>query len=87
MRRTKRFLKAAAAVAPLFVGMASPAAGCLLTGASERAAEKSPQIEQGPIGRGPTAPVSGLQNADSHSQQDLCFTEMMCDPSGQFHDE
>lgn len=85
MRRTKRFLKMAAAVGPLVVGMASPASACLLTGASEQAAENSPQIHQGPFGRGPSAPVSGLQNADAKSPKNLCFTKMMCDPSGQFH--
>ena len=85
MRRTKRFLKSAVAVAPLVVAMASPASACLLTGASQTAAENSPQIEQGPFGTGPTAPVSGLQNADAHSPQQLCFTAMMCDPSGRFH--
>ena len=85
MHRTKRLLKIAAAVGPLVVGMTSPASACLLTGASDTAAENSPQIEEGPFGTGPTAPVSGLQNADAHSPQDLCFTEMMCDPSGNFH--
>lgn len=85
MPRTKRFLKIAAAVGPLVVGMASPASACLLTGASDTAAENSPQIEQGPFGTGPIAPVSGLQNADANSPQDLCFTEKMCDPSGNFH--
>ncbi len=85
MGRTKRVLKMAAAIGPLVVGMASPASACLLTGASEQAAENSPQIHEGPFGTGPIAPVSGLQSADAHSPQDLCFTEMMCDPSGNFH--
>jgi hypothetical protein len=87
MPRTKRLLKSAAAAVPLVIGMASPASACLLTGASETAAQRSPQIEKGPFGIGPSAPVSGLQNADAHSPQQLCFTPMMCDPSGQFHDD
>lgn len=87
MRRAKRLAKAVAAVTPLIIGMASPASACLLTGASETAAENSPQISQGPMGIGPNAPVSGLSNADAHNPKDMCTdTEMgtMCDPSGQF---
>lgn len=78
MRRVKKTLKSVAAVTPLVLSMASPASACLLTGASETAAEKSPQIEKGPMGIGPTAPVSGLHN-------NVCDGPM-CDPSGKFSD-
>ena len=81
----KRMAKTAVAVGPLVIGMASPASACLLTGASETAAENSPQIEKGPMGIGPTAPVDALQRADEKSPRDLCQGGM-CDPSGQFSD-
>lgn len=85
--KLKRLAKSALAAAPLVVGMASPASGCLLTGASETAAQNSPQIAEGPMGTGPTAPVSGLQNADKQNgdNKTLC-SGGMCDPSGQFSD-
>ncbi len=88
MRRTKTFFKSVAAATPLLVSMASPASACLLTGASDTAAERSPEIRKGPIGTGPMAPVSGLQNADARNgdAKDLC-QGMMCDPSGRFSDD
>lgn len=78
MRRARKLLKTAAAVPPLVLAMASPASACLLTGASETAAQRSPQIEKGPMGIGPNAPVSGLSN-------NVCDPPM-CDPSGKFSD-
>ncbi|HEV2070273.1 MAG TPA: hypothetical protein VGR26_10800 [Acidimicrobiales bacterium] len=87
----KRMAKTAVAVGPLVLGMASPASACLLTGASETAAKNSPQVNQGPMGIGPTAPVDGLTRADEKSPRDLCMEGAedgmtMCDPSGQFSD-
>lgn len=80
----KRMAKTAVAVGPLVLGMASPASACLLTGASETAAANSTEVEEGPVGIGPNAPVDGLMTADDNSPQNLC--EGMCDPSGQFSD-
>lgn len=84
MRRVKRLLKSAAAVAPLVVAMASPASACLLTGASGTAAQHSPQVNQGPMGIGPSAPMTGLKNADQHNGGHKNLCDMMCDPSGHF---
>lgn len=85
--KLKRMLKTALAAAPLVVGMASPASACLLTGASDTAVQNSPQIEEGPVGTGPTAPMSGLQNADERNGDAKNLCEEMCDPSGQFSDD
>lgn len=84
--KLKRMTKTVLAVGPLVIGMASPASACLLTGASETAAESSPQVEEGPIGIGPSAPVDALQSADDTSPADLCDGPM-CDPSGRFSDD
>lgn len=84
MRRTKTFLKSAAAAAPMLLAMASPASACLLTGASETAVEHSPEISEGPVGIGPSAPVSGLETADDHNGDAKELCPDMCDPSGQF---
>lgn len=60
MRKLKRMAKTAAAVSPLLLGTASPAYGCLVVPASDKAAMHSEQIGSGPVGNGPNAPFDTL---------------------------
>ena len=86
LTKLKRMVKTAVVAGPLVVGMASPASACLLTGANETAVEHSPEIAQGPVGIGPNAPVSGLENADDRNDDAASLCPSMCDPSGKFSD-
>lgn len=60
--RLKRFLKTTMAIAPLVVGAASPAYGCLVLPENEgtrNAAAHSEEIDCGNVGCGPNAPFEG----------------------------
>lgn len=70
--RLKRFFKTAVAIAPLVVGAASPAHGCLVlpdNQGTQTASEHSGQITCGNVGCGPNAPFEGegLHTAADHS--------------------
>ena len=68
--KLKRFFKTAVAVAPLVLGAASPAHGCLVlpeNQGTDKAAQHSPQINCGNVGCGPSAPMEGLHTAAEHS--------------------
>ncbi|MDP8992708.1 MAG: hypothetical protein M3N31_06630 [Actinomycetota bacterium] len=82
--KIKKLAKTALAVAPLLVGTATPAYGCLVlpdspgVGTSADpgpAAQHSDQIVCGPVGCGPDAPMDALTAADDNPGQG--FT---CDP-------
>lgn len=75
--KVKRLAKTVLAAAPLVLGAASPAYGCLVLPDSPGvgtqsdqgpAAMHSEQIECGPVGCGPSAPFEELQEADARSQ-------------------
>lgn len=79
--RIKRLIKTAFAVAPLVVGMSTPAYGCLVlpeNQGTDMAAERSPQITCGPVGCGPNAPFEQLQEADAHNQGEGFACDPMC---------
>lgn len=85
--KIKTLLKTAAAAAPLIVGTAAPAYGCLVlpdspgVGTSEDpgpAAVHSDQITCGPVGCGPNAPFEELQEADQRSQGQGFRCDPMC---------
>lgn len=74
--KIKRLVKTALAAAPLVIGTASPAYGCLVlpdspgVGTIENpgpAAVHSEQIDCGPVGCGPNAPFETLQTVDANN--------------------
>lgn len=85
--KVKRLVKTALAAAPLILGAASPAYGCLVLpdspgiGTQEDrgpAAVHSDQIDCGPVGCGPNAPFETLQRADERSQGQGFSCDPMC---------
>ena len=77
----RRLAKTVVAVAPLLVGTAVPAHGCLVLPHMEEtdaAVEASPQIECGPVGCGPNAPWHELQEADARNQGEGFSCDPMC---------
>lgn len=77
----KRLLKTALAVTPLVVGTATPAYGCLVlphNQGTDTAADRSEQIDCGPVGCGPNAPFEELQEADQRNQGQGFSCDPMC---------
>ncbi|MDQ3770103.1 MAG: hypothetical protein M3370_11605 [Actinomycetota bacterium] len=65
----KRLVKTAGAVAPMVLGITSPAYGCLVlpdNQGTQNAAE-GPAYDCGNVGCGPNAPLDGLGTADQNS--------------------
>lgn len=82
-RKVARFVKTAMAVAPLVVGAASPAHGCLVLPENQgtsNAAARSDQIDCGPVGCGPNAPFLQLQAADERNEGQGFSCDPMCVP-------
>ncbi len=78
--KIKQLVKLAMAGAPLIVGMATPASGCLCTPNSGQATESSPQIDSGDECSGPNAPFEEMQEADKKNANDKGFhCDPMCD--------
>ncbi|MGH9152606.1 MAG: hypothetical protein ACRD03_09460 [Acidimicrobiales bacterium] len=78
--RLKRLLKTTLAVAPLVVGAASPAHGCLVLPANQgtdNAADRG-AFTCGPVGCGPDAPFQELQAADARNQGEGFSCNPMC---------
>lgn len=81
--RIRRFAKTVMAVAPLLIGTAGPAHGCLVLPENQgttTAAGTSGQIVCGPVGCGPDAPFEELQAADTHNQGQGFECDPMCVP-------
>ncbi len=81
--RLRRFAKTLVAVAPLLVGAAGPAHGCLVLPENQgtgTAAVTSEEITCGPVGCGPNAPFDELQEADTHNQGEGFSCDPMCVP-------
>ncbi|HEV3400572.1 MAG TPA: hypothetical protein VG078_02030 [Acidimicrobiales bacterium] len=79
--RLRRFAKTVVAVAPLVLGTAGPAHGCLVlpeNQGTDRAAVSSEQIECGPVGCGPNAPFEEMQEADALNQGQGFECDPMC---------
>lgn len=77
----RRFAKTVVAVAPLLVGTAVPAHGCLVlpdNQGTDTAAASSEQIECGPVGCGPNAPFEELKEADARNQGEGFSCDPMC---------
>ncbi len=77
----RRFAKTVMAVAPLVMGTAAPAHGCLVlpeNQGTDRAATMSDQIACGPVGCGPNAPFEELQKADARNQGQGFSCDPMC---------
>ena len=77
----RRFAKTVVAVAPLLVGTAVPAHGCLVlpeNQGTDTAAATSEQIDCGPVGCGPNAPFEELQEADARNQGEGFSCDPMC---------
>ena len=85
--KVKRLVTTALAAAPLILGTASPAYGCLVlpdspgVGTSEdpgAAAVHSEQIGCGPVGCGPNAPFETLQEVDGQTPGQGFSCDPMC---------
>lgn len=79
--RLRRFIKMTVAVAPLIMGSASPAYGCLVLPENQgtsTAASSSDQIGCGPVGCGPNAPFEEMQEADARNQGEGFSCDPMC---------
>lgn len=78
--RLRRLAKIAVAAAPLIIGSASPAYGCLVlpeNQGTQTAAEKG-AFGCGPVGCGPDAPFDALQDAHAHNQGQGFTCDPMC---------
>ena len=78
--RLRRLAKIAVAAAPLIIGSASPAYGCLVlpeNQGTQTAAEKG-AFPCGPVGCGPNAPFDALTEADMRSQGQGFSCDPMC---------
>ena len=67
--RLRRLVKTAGAVAPMVLGITSPAYGCLVlpeNQGTQNAADHAPW-GCGPVGCGPDAPLDGLYRAEENS--------------------
>lgn len=73
--RLKRMLATAGAVAPLFLGAASPAHGCLVLPENEgtQNAAEHEAFTCGPVGCGPNAPMDGLETAAVEPEESGMF--------------
>ncbi len=80
--RLSRFVKTAVAVAPLIVGSATPAYGCLVlpeNQGTQNAANRG-AFPCGPVGCGPNAPFEHMQEADAHNAGRGFECDPMCVP-------
>lgn len=78
--RLRRLAKIAVAAAPLIIGSASPAYGCLVlpeNQGTQNAADHE-AFPCGPVGCGPDAPFESLQEADARSQGQGFSCDPMC---------
>ena len=78
--RLTRFVKTAVAVAPLILGSATPAYGCLVlpeNQGTQNAADMG-AFPCGPVGCGPDAPFQALQDADAHNAGHGFECDPMC---------
>ncbi len=79
--RLARFVKTAMTVAPLVLGTATPAYGCLVlpeNHGTNNAAATNEQVDCGPVGCGPNAPFEEMQEADAHNQGEGFSCDPMC---------
>ena len=78
--RLKRLVKTTLAVAPLIVGGATPAYGCLVlpeNQGTDNAADMGAYV-CGPVGCGPDAPFEELQAADARNSGEGFSCDPMC---------
>ncbi len=78
--RLRRLAKIAVAAAPLIIGSASPAYGCLVlpeNQGTQNAADHG-AFPCGPVGCGPNAPFDALQQADQRSEGEGFSCDPMC---------